>query len=273
MHIAKHLSKTIGFLFAMCVLYYTYTLKYRHVINYDYQDKGNTIPNFSQIHDSQKRKRAFIQYLSPFIVNENIFLQQIHNHVIQFHQQFFKTHSLTPWQLFWLNFYYTHSIPFNPYKNSTWTGLINKTNTVPSSIILYYAKRYSSDIHNQAMINQYNNPLLMRKPPDNCPLPLAMVLGENQPWIQLVECYAPSRLSMVTKSDSQKDTYSYIHYPSLRAAFEDFIWTINTNPAYAAFRDARANNQLEKNASAMKKARPLADPDRLYNYQYYIPQS
>ena len=96
-----------------------------------------------------------------------------------------------------------------------------------------------------------------------------MILKQNKPWMVVTRCYMPARLSLVMHDNLQQLPYQYMHYASVKDAFEDFIWTVNINPAYASFRRARKHARLSNKPLDIKKMIPLINPNRSYQAKYY----
>lgn len=257
MHIRKHLLQAAGLIFALYTLHYVTTLKHRVLLNYEHQ-KFQERPDLQSLHNLTLQKKIFIQYLTPIIVRQNKFLKKLHNRIIYLHRQFLKSHKLTPNQWHLLNFYYQHAIPFSIYKNKTWLKLLTKTAPAPDNIIMDFARQNFKIVNNKHAMKTDHNPFLLKTTPTYCLDPAYMLLGQNKPWTQLIDCYRPyhATLPMLKPDDLQ-----YIQYSSLKAALEDYLWIVNTNPAYRQFREHRNPSHY------------LLNPDRLYEKKYYMMQS
>lgn len=268
MHIRHHLIRLFGFLFALYVMYFVSTLSTRVLINYAYLDPKPP-PNLQAIHNIDLQKRVFIEYLTPIVRNENHFLRKVHNRILSLHRQFLRYHRLSPDQLYVLNFYYIHTLPFSIYQKATWSHLLSQTDTVSAKPILDYTKRHFENKLYKFIMEKYHNPFLLPTPPTHCPDPAYMLLGQNKPWTQLLECYRPYRLSLAMPHETR---YRYINYTSLEAAIEDYLWTVNTNPVYAAYRQVRTSAHVVHHSLDSTTIGPLLDPHRLYDKKYYMMQ-
>ena len=157
MFIIKHLTKVLGFCFAIYILHYNYVLGDRNVLLYGYQAKNQRLPDFAQFKNLQIRKQMFFHYLMPYIHSENKILLQAHNNILRLHQLFLQHHKLTLAQLYWLNDYHQDSTQFEPYNKTTWQKLLEQTDTIPSNLLLYYAQYYYKQSNFRYIIKKYNS--------------------------------------------------------------------------------------------------------------------
>lgn len=269
---SKHLTSIIGIVFAIAIFYYNYYENYNKAENYGYDYRYNHAPNLEQYRSANEKQQAFSKFLTPYIKVQNNIFKKLRNKVIFLHQQFLRTQHLTIKQIDFLNDLHNISTPFNPYRDSTWKELASKENIVPPSVLQSTIKNNFGRKKVRPIIFNNKNPLLLYGYPHQCILS-KLILNNNQPWVQESWCYVNVRLSLMINKNLTH--LPYMRYGSFKDAFADFIWTVNTNPAYREFRAWRSEHSptkppTEKNENKLAR---LLNPERIYNAKYYHVQT
>ncbi|MBX9705366.1 MAG: hypothetical protein K5Q00_03855 [Gammaproteobacteria bacterium] len=255
----SYISKLAMLMFALLVLGYNYSLIGEH----------STIPDFQKYDNTAEQKAAFIAYLSPLVARNNQDLTQIRQHLIDLHNKFSTTHQLSYNEVFWLTVLYARITNFDPYNQQDWVDELSRADVVPSAVVLRRIstiQHTTSDFH-ALLINK--NPLDVRYAFVECGFYRTLFVGKKLRGMD-VNCPYPTQLR--DPMIGSEKSIPLIKYDSFNDAITEYIWIVNTNPAFADFRTLRAERRGKQESIddwSSQVAYDLTNPDRIFQQKNY----
>lgn len=252
-----YFSKLVVIIFAFLVLGYNYSLTHRYP----------SVPDFQQYPNAEQQRAAFFSYLEPLVEANNQDLMRMHQHIIELHNKFTKTQQLSLEDIYWLVFLYAKVKRFDPYQQQQWQDELSKVDIVPTAIVLKHVVAIQHNTSDSKRLLQNNNPLSMYYLPDKCDFS-RMLLGEKK--FSDPGCFYSIQLRYAMTYLPKNS--EIIKYPNSQEAFADYLWAINTSPAFADFRMLRANRRAKNDSMDdwdSPAAYEMSDPRRLLKQKNY----